>query len=158
MTGDRRGIIVISSGEFCPVPRGCDATSEDESSNSTIERRGGIANGSSRHHHMAVKSMSARALSGDGEVTCLAFTRSGSRSRSSIRNRNRDNEHSGSEEGKGREGGACCEREREGEGEGDEVMLAAGTSTGRIAIFDLHSGQVRATPSLKRIATHSHVY
>lgn len=139
VTGDRRGIIVISSGEFYPVPKGGDAAPEDESGKSTIERRGGITNGNSRRHQMTVKSVPVKTLSSDGEITCLAFTRR----RSSSRGRSRCNELSSSEEGKVRDGESLSE------GEGEEEMVAAGTSTGRIAVFDLHSGQVRGGPLLK---------
>ena len=146
VTGDRKGLIVISLGEFSPVPKGYDVTAEDESIKSTVERRGGISNGISRHHQMSVKSVPIRTLSSDGEITCLAFTRSRSRSKSRI------NEKNSVEEGRGRVsssssvGGTFSEREVEGEGE----MVAAGTAAGRIAIFDLHSGQVRDRPFLKR--------
>ena len=138
VTGDRRGIIVISSGEFYPVPKGSDAAPEDDSSKSTIERRGGITNGNSRHHQMSVKSVLIKTLSSDGEITCLAFTRSSSRGRG----RSRCDEQSSSEEGKGRDGALS-------EGEEEEEMVAGGTSSGRIAVFDLHSGQVRGGSSLK---------
>jgi hypothetical protein len=144
VTGDRRGLIVISSGEFSPIPKGGDVTAEDESSKSAIERRGGISNGISRHHQMSVKSVPIRTLSSDGEITCLAFTRSRSRNKSRI------NEKNSVEGGRGRvtssvsEGGTLSEREVEREGE----MVAVGTATGRIAIFDLHSGQVSNRPIL----------
>jgi hypothetical protein len=142
VTGDRKGLIVISSGEFSPVPKGNDVTAEDESSKSTIERRGGISNGNSRHHQMTVKSVPIRTLSSDGEITCLAFTRSRSR------NKSRNNEKNSVEEGRG--GGSVSEGGAFSEGE-EEEMVVAGTATGRIAIFDLHSGQVRDRPFLKHV-------
>lgn len=148
VTGDRKGLIVISSGEFSPVPKGGDVTAEDESSKSTIERRGGISNGISRHHQMSVKSVPVRTLSSDGEITCLAFTRSRSRNKSRIKEKNSVEECRGSSS----VGGTFSEREVEVEGGMEGEMVAAGTATGRIAIFDLHSGQVRDRPFLKRNA------
>ena len=141
VTGDRKGVIVISSGEFSPVPRGYDVTAEDDSSKSTTDRRGGVSNGNSRHHQMSVKSVPIRTLSSDGEITCLAFTRS------RTRNKSRNYEKNRVEEGIGRGSSSVSEGGTYSEGEGE--MVAAGTAMGRIAIFDLHSGQVRDIPFLK---------
>ena len=123
ITGNKKGIAVISLGEFSAYRIGADSFSEGEESAKMFDRRGsssvnaGTAGHSGnqthgsfayhQHHDMAVRLVTVTTLSGEGEVTCLTLTR------------RRD--------------------------EGLDIawdLLALGTSTGQIALVDVSTGQV----------------
>lgn len=129
ITGNKKGLAVISHGEFSASRIGADSFSEGEESAKMSDRRSGSVNmgigaGHSvsqthgsfayhQHHEMAVRLVTVTTLSGEGEVTCLTLTR------------RRD--------------------------EGLDIawdLLALGTSTGQIALVDVSTGQVN------KIVTH----
>jgi hypothetical protein len=124
VSGDRKGLVVISWGEFSLPPSAHDSASEEEGSgkhtNHTLKRRESQSAGQRlssqqpRPQQMAVRSVPVTALVGKGEVTCLTLTR--------------------------KQGRVF--------GRSQWDLLAVGTSSGRIALVDVLEGKVSKVSDL----------
>ena len=115
VSGDRKGLVVISWGEFSLPPSAHDSASEEEGSGKhTLKRKESHSAGQRlssqqpRPQQMAVRSVPVAVLVGKGDITCLTLTR--------------------------KQGRVF--------GRSQWDLLAAGTSSGRIALIDVLEGKV----------------
>lgn len=118
VSGDRKGLVIISWGDFSLPPSAHDSASEEEGSgkhpNYTLKKRDSHSAGQRlssqqpRPQQMAVRSVPVTVLVGKGEISCLTLTR--------------------------KQGRVF--------GRSQWDLMAVGTSTGRIALVDVLEGKV----------------
>lgn len=118
VSGDRKGLVNISWGDFSLPPSAHDSASEEEGSgkhpNHTLKKRDShlagqrLSSQQPRVQQMAVRTVPVTVLVGKGEITCLTLTR--------------------------KQGRVF--------GRSQWDLLAVGTSTGRIALVDVLEGKV----------------
>ena len=124
ISGDRKGLVVISWGEFSLPPSAHDSASEEEGSGKHNLRRKEshsagqrLSSQQPRPQQMAVRSVPVATLVGKGEITCLTLTR----------------------------------KQPRAFGRSQWDLLAVGTSTGRIALVDVLQGKVSEAIEQSRV-------